>query len=178
MLFATLDRFCPRCGGDLQWRAVNAHDPERQVCVNCRHVHYHNAKPCSEIVAVHDQRVLLVRRAQEPAASKWDLPGGFLEPREHPEDGARREMAEETGLHVALDALLGVYLDTYDDPQGGYAVLVISYLAHVTAGELLLAADEVSEHCWFPLDDLPSDPAFPHMAQTFRDLRARLAARE
>ncbi|MEQ6900690.1 NUDIX domain-containing protein [Nocardioides sp. YIM 152588] len=53
-------------------------------------------------------RVLLVRAA--PADSgRWFLPGGGVEYGEHPEDGVRREVEEETGQVVAdlhLDRVL------------------------------------------------------------------------
>jgi ADP-ribose pyrophosphatase YjhB (NUDIX family) len=174
MPIPTRDRFCPVCGGPLSWRRVNAHDPERQVCERCGHVHYHNSKPCTEIVIVQNGRVLFLRRAHEPRKGYWDLPGGFMEPFEHPEDGARREAREETGLEVGLDGLLGAYLDTYDDPQGGYAVVVLSYLAHVIGGALQPAPDEVDQVAWLAPEEFPAEPAFPHMHQTFEDLRHRL----
>lgn len=34
----------------------------------------------------------------------WTMPGGHLDPGEHPVDGARRELHEETGLHAPLAA--------------------------------------------------------------------------
>jgi bifunctional NMN adenylyltransferase/nudix hydrolase len=45
--------------------------------------------------------VLLITRGHRPGAGQTALPGGFLEPGESLESGARRELAEETG--VALD---------------------------------------------------------------------------
>ncbi len=39
----------------------------------------------------------------------WVAPGGAIEPGESPADAAVREMWEETGLHVELSGILGVY---------------------------------------------------------------------
>ncbi|MEU9146183.1 NUDIX hydrolase [Streptomyces sp. NPDC048349] len=53
-----------------------------------------------------DGRLLAIRRADNGA---WELPGGVLELEETPEDGLRREVLEETGIHVEVDQLTGVY---------------------------------------------------------------------
>ncbi|MFD4242775.1 NUDIX hydrolase [Streptomyces sp. NPDC058525] len=53
-----------------------------------------------------DGRLLAIRRADNGA---WELPGGVLELAETPEDGLRREVLEETGIHVEVGQLTGVY---------------------------------------------------------------------
>ena len=58
-------------------------------------------------VVVNDQsQVLVIRRADN---GRWEPPGGVLEPGETIEEGARREVAEETGFRVTIDRLTGVY---------------------------------------------------------------------
>ena len=51
-------------------------------------------------------RVLLVRHAE---GDLWTTPGGMVEPYEIPADAAVREMWEETGLHVELTHIVGVF---------------------------------------------------------------------
>ncbi|UQX05089.1 NUDIX domain-containing protein [Streptomyces sp. RerS4] len=53
-----------------------------------------------------DGRVLAIRRADN---GTWEPPGGVLELAETPEAGVRREVLEETGIHVDVDNLTGVY---------------------------------------------------------------------
>ncbi|AXX33485.1 hypothetical protein APASM_6120 [Actinosynnema pretiosum subsp. pretiosum] len=55
--------------------------------------------------------LLAVRRAKPPFRAALALPGGFLEPGEHPLDAAVRELAEETGIRLPRTALreLGDY---------------------------------------------------------------------
>jgi ADP-ribose pyrophosphatase YjhB (NUDIX family) len=58
------------------------------------------------VVVRDDGRLLAIRRADNGA---WELPGGVLELAETPEGGVRREVLEETGIHVEVDQLTGVY---------------------------------------------------------------------
>jgi ADP-ribose pyrophosphatase YjhB (NUDIX family) len=51
-------------------------------------------------------RLLLGRDTE---MERWTLPGGGVDPNEHPADAAVRECFEETGLIVRLDALIGVF---------------------------------------------------------------------
>ena len=51
-------------------------------------------------------RVLLVQHEND---GSWVTPGGAVEPLEVPGDAAVREAWEETGLHVELTGIVGVY---------------------------------------------------------------------
>lgn len=53
-----------------------------------------------------DGRLLAIRRADN---GTWELPGGILELAETPEAGVAREVLEETGIHVEVGELTGVY---------------------------------------------------------------------
>jgi ADP-ribose pyrophosphatase YjhB (NUDIX family) len=110
---------------------------------------------------VRDGEVLLGRRAVEPARGCWDIPGGFLEPWEHPADGAAREVAEETGLLVRPKEIIATVVDTYQDRV---YTLNVYYLAEVVGGTER-AADDLAELRWFAAAELPSALAFPHCAQ-------------
>lgn len=82
---------------------------ERLVCDDCGWIHYDNPKIVVGAVATHEGRYLLCRRAIEPRHGKWTIPAGFLEERETPEAGARREAREEACVELELQGLLGVY---------------------------------------------------------------------
>ncbi|MFE0037663.1 NUDIX hydrolase [Streptomyces sp. NPDC059015] len=60
-------------------------------------------------VVREDGRLLAIRRADN---GTWELPGGVLELSETPENGVAREVWEETGIHVEVDQLSGVYKNT------------------------------------------------------------------
>src|SRR5690348_1512777 len=108
-------RYCPQCAAELATRRIPANDgPERRGCSVCGVIQWGNSKPNASAIIVDERGwVLLARRGIEPYLGMWDVPGGFLEAGEHPEDGVRREMAEETGLDVTITRLIGVYMDVY-----------------------------------------------------------------
>ena len=56
---------------------------------------------------VRDGRLLLVKRKRPPEAGCWNLPGGKVDFGERVEDAIVREIAEETGLKIALLRPLG-----------------------------------------------------------------------
>jgi 8-oxo-dGTP diphosphatase len=156
-------RFCSSCGARLVRRRLAGHF--RRVCPRCGQVAYENAKPCAGALVERRGRLLLARRAVPPYKGWWDIPGGFLEADEHPEDGARREVHEETGLRVRILGLLGIYLDRY----GGSPVMTLYYLARPVGGRER-PADDAAELRWFARDELPRQIAFPgHVQKVLQD---------
>lgn len=93
--------------------------------------------------------VLLVRRKHEPFAGKWSLPGGYLDIDEPIEEGARRELREETGLDFqgAL-GLVGVFGDPGRDPRGRTISIAHGAVWHGPAPEPT-ASDDAEEARWF-----------------------------
>jgi 8-oxo-dGTP diphosphatase len=99
---------------------------------------------------VFDERsyVLLIRRGNEPFRGSYALPGGFVDVGERVEDSCRRELSEETGLHVGELRLIGVYSDPGRDPRGhtcSVAYLARVGRAEVTAGDDAAAAEWVAD---------------------------------
>lgn len=104
--------------------------------------------------------VLLIQRGNEPFSGRWALPGGFVDEGERPEDAARRELAEETGLVYdgALE-LVGVYGDPGRDPRGW--TISAAYRAVLESPAEVAGADDAAEARWFAIHDLPP-LAFDH----------------
>jgi ADP-ribose pyrophosphatase YjhB (NUDIX family) len=163
-------RFCPRCAAELD----RAFAPARVECPACGFVGYANSAPCV-LAVVEDAvgRILLGRRAIDPDRGLWDVPGGYLEEDEHPLDGLRRELAEETGLTIEPERFLGVWMDTYGAAPDANATLNLVWTARIVAGEAV-AADDVSELRWFAAEELPppGELAFRLLPSLFRAWQA------
>ena len=116
-------------------------------------------KVAVDVVVLDGEKVVLVKRLNEPYKNYWALPGGFVEYGETVEQAAIREAKEETGLDVKLLTLVGVYSDPKRDPRGH--VISITFLATVTGGELKASTD-AKEVKAFNVNKLPKRLAFDH----------------
>ena len=83
-------KFCSCCGAEVRLLVPAGDNRERHVCVQCEVIHYHNPRIITGCLPVHEDRVLLCRRAIEPRQGCWTLPAGFLELGETVADGAAR----------------------------------------------------------------------------------------
>lgn len=100
-------------------------------------------------VVLRQDSVLLVKRASEPLAGKWSLPGGAVEVGETLEEAVARELREETGLTVRVVAFVEALDRIIRDPEGRprYHYVLLDYLCQATGGTLRAASD-VSELVW------------------------------
>lgn len=103
-------------------------------------------------------KVLLVERGIEPYKGKWALPGGFLRMEESAEQGALRELQEETGLESAYIRQFHTFTEPKRDPRE--RVITIAYYALVRIQEVV-GGDDAARAEWFALDDVPA-LAFDH----------------
>ena len=117
-----------------------------------------------DVIVRDGNRVLLVKRKNNPFKGKWALVGGFVEYGEKVEEAAKRECREETGLEVELERLVGVYSDPNRDPRGH--VVSICFLARVVGGKLKAGSDALEAKFFkkIPWNEL----AFDH-AQILKD---------
>lgn len=92
--------------------------------------------------------VLLIRRRNHPFIGRLAFPGGFLEPNESPEDGAKRELFEETGVTGVTPVQLGAYGRPGRDPRGW--IITIAFIEELPEGQTPRAADDAKDAAlWF-----------------------------
>lgn len=88
--------YCWRCGSKLVKKMDE--DRERYFCKDCDKFVYRNSVPVGGVFVIRGEDVLLIKRGGTPNKGKWSYPAGYLEYDEKPEEGAARELEEETGL--------------------------------------------------------------------------------
>lgn len=117
--------------------------------------------------------VLLIQRGNEPYKGSWAFPGGFLNIDELADDGAKRELLEETGLETANVRQFYTFSDPLRDPRE--RIISIAYYALVPI-QKVKGADDAAEARWFPIQQLPT-LAFDHhevLAMALQALRRQL----
>ena len=100
-------------------------------------------------VVIHDNRVLLVKRANAPKQGLWCIPGGKIKIGETLQQAAEREIKEETG--IVIKAGKPVYVFDLIDAKFHY--IIIDLLAEYVSGKPQ-AGDDACGAKWFSLQDI------------------------
>lgn len=103
--------------------------------------------------------ILLIERKYPPYQGCWAIPGGFLEDDEEIEDGARRELEEETCVIVTDIHLIGNYGKVGRDSR--FRTITAAYYSYFENKPDAKAADDAKNVNWFSINKLP-EIAFDH----------------
>lgn len=101
-----------------------------------------------------DLRVLVVRRAAEPARGLFALPGGFVDYDEDLPAAVVRELWEETGLELPELAFtqLGAYGAPGRDPR--HRTVTVAFVARLDEPAAVRGGDDADQALWLPVADL------------------------
>lgn len=95
-------------------------------------------------------KVLMVKRSNHPSIGFWATPGGFVEMREDINEGAARELEEETGVKGLPLRQMRTWGDWQRDPR--WRVITTSYLALVEGNLAVKAGDDAKDAKWLDVD--------------------------
>ena len=105
-------------------------------------------------------KILLIKRENEPFKDSWALPGGFVDIEEELVESAFRELQEETGIFDIGLKQFCTYGKLGRDPRGRtISVVYFGYLTNLNQD--IKANDDAKELAWFSLSKLPT-LAFDH----------------
>jgi len=120
------------------------------------------------VILDEEGRCLLLKRsaASKGNAGKWDLPGGKLDPGETIDRALRREVAEETGLAISVERVVGAAQSELPDRIVTYLIME----AKADAGQVHLSAEH-DEYAWVDprrMAQVNLAPQFREFAETYR----------
>src|SRR5699024_3326491 len=122
----------------------------------------------SVTIIVDDSGRLLLQQRTFPN-EVWGIPGGLMELGESTEDVARREVYEETGLHIDHLHLINVYSgpEHFIKAENGdeFYVVTVAYYTNGYKGELNIDLSESIKFDFFYPDELPDN-----MVQSHKDI--------
>jgi len=112
------------------------------------------------IIVVRNGKVLLGKRKHSHGAGRWQFPGGHLEFKESIEDCAKRELFEETGIHIK-NIQVGPYTnDIFDKEEKHYITLFV--IAEYESGTPSVREPYKCEKWdWFYWSELPEPKFLP-----------------
>jgi ADP-ribose pyrophosphatase len=123
-------------------------------------------------LVIEENRVLLIKRGIEPSRGLWAIPGGMLELGETLQEGAEREILEETGLIIQA----GEPVHTFDffehDGRGKlrYHFVIVDLWGRHLGGELK-SGDDAAEVRWLTAPELSSLPVSRNTLALLRKVR-------
>lgn len=141
--------YCSNCGEKLEVRAIN--DEERKACPSCSFIHWGSYSVSVGALVIKDERILLVRRKDNPGKGKWTNPGGYIEQTELIEQSVIREVLEETGVATKVKSI--VMLGDY---PGRVHNVYIGFLMEYIEGEPQPDEVEVDGADFFSLEEMKS----------------------
>jgi 8-oxo-dGTP diphosphatase len=119
-------------------------------------------------------KLLLIKRKGVPFKGSWALPGGFVSLDESVDEGAVRELEEETGVGGVYLEQLYTFGAIKRDPRE--RVITIAYFALIPSDKIQIkAATDAEAVAWFAMDEIPK-LAFDH-AEIISMAKERLASK-
>ena len=93
-------------------------------------------------------QVLLIKRKEHPFIEKWAIPGGFVKMNESLQEGAERELKEETGIDKVYFEQLYTFGEINRDPRT--RVISVANVALISKNNVKpIAGDDAKEVKWF-----------------------------
>lgn len=126
-------------------------------------------------VIIKEDKIVLIKRGNEPSKGKWSIPGGHVELGENLKEAVIRETKEETCLDVDNPILIDVVENVDWDEQRKikYHYVIVDYLVHVKGGNIEAASD-AAELRWVPFGEVEAYNLTASFRLFFRDNREKL----
>lgn len=118
-------------------------------CLLCS---FENPKPTATAIIIRDNKLLVLKRNEEPFKGEWDFVGGYVSKGETPELTLRREIKEELNTEVREVTFIDAFPGTASFKEYEFPVLSFAYLTEID-GDITLNGEN-SAYNWVQLAQL------------------------
>ena len=148
-------QYCPHCATPFIDKPL--HDHTRQICPACGFIFWQNPAVGVAVIVMHEDRIVLGRRARGVYQGAWCIPCGYVEYDEDVRQAAQREFQEETGLLVEVGEVYTVHSNFHNPAMHTVGV----WFRGTVMGGALCPDDDLDEVSYVSLRHLPDNLAFP-----------------
>ena len=138
--------------------------------MNCELCGFKNPKATVTAIIIKENKILLLKRNQEPFKNMWDLPGGYMQEKESQEESLKREVREELGAD-AIDINFIKSLPGYAQWKGEQFPVLSHFFLVQIKGDIKLS-DENQEYNFFDIKSInEKEVAFDSNKEMIKYLR-------
>ena len=120
-------------------------------------------------IAIHNGKILLVKKQRGPYKGKWDLPGGGIEMGENSIDVLNREFGEECGYSIEKTKLVDVINSRveYVNEENKFEELTLISIVYIVSLKqyeiinsetIIRGTEDISDSKWIDIDKVKSIP--------------------
>lgn len=133
--------YCPRCASP----KIDVYMKNAIKCEACGYIYFHNTAAAVAAIVEIGEKILLIKRAHEPKAGFFDLPGGFVDYKESIDEAIVREVKEECNLDITDLRYFGSFANTYRYCDVEYFTADALFLCTPVKVKTLTLSEENSE---------------------------------
>lgn len=139
--------YCGKCSSSM----TKAQKQRALICQNCGHTIYPSIAPVVMVAVVNEDKLLLTKYSDR-FLPQWVLISGFVEIGETLEEAAKREVFEETGVHIKNLKYFG------SQPWGFSDSIIVGYIADLDGSdEINIDTKELAAAAWHRRSNLPKE---------------------
>ena len=137
--------------------------------MKCEICEFRNPKGAVTAVFIRDNKLLVLKRRDDPFKGLWDLPGGFMQEGEAPEEALKREIKEELGIDLRNPFFMRSFPGTYFWKGEDIPIISSFFLLDIKENNITLD-QEHSDFSWVPLSELEPERIAFDSNQRFLEL--------
>lgn len=109
-------KFCPKCSNKFSFEDLHIKNEPQLICHKCEFVFYLDPKLVATACILNKEKnkVLLLKRNENPQKGLWAFVGGYVERGEDIFDAVKKEIFEETGLTAQVNKMINIFSHTED----------------------------------------------------------------